>query len=666
VGGSVTFTGVNTYTGTTTVNSGATLLLSGSGSIASSSKLTDNGTFDISATTAGASIKSLAGNGTVNLGSRTLTLTNANDTFAGTITGNGGLTLASGVETLSGTNSYLGPTTINSGGTLVVNGSITDPTVNSGGMLTGTGSVGSTTVNGGGVLAPGSITPGTSLAITGNLAFTSGALYVVTLNSTATTFANVTGTATLGGAVQAVLSPGTTGAKRQYDILHSAGLNGSTFSSVTSMPGFTTSLSYSMTDVFLNLSASLGAGTGLNTNQQNVATSLNNFFNSGGSLPPAFFSLFSLTGPALGNALTQISGEGSTATQQTTFQAMNLFMGMLTDPFMGRGGGINGSNSVTGYAEEGATAYTATNRSAAERDAYAMFTKAPLAKAWDPRWSVWASGFGGTQTTSGNAVVGSNDTHSSIYGTAVGADYLFTPNTLAGFALAGGGTGFAVANGLGNGRSDLFQAGAYLRHTNGPAYITAALAYGWQDITTDRTVTVAGIDHLRAQFNANAWSGRAEGGYRFVVPLAGGVGITPYAAAQFTNFQLPSYMEQAVFGANTFALGYAAKSVTDSRSELGVRTDKSFATETGVLTLRGRLAWAHDYNPDRSLLTTFQTLPGASFVVNGARQAADSALTTGSIEWKWGAHWSAAAILEGEYSNVTTSYASKGAVRYQW
>jgi hypothetical protein len=30
-------------------------------------------------------------------------------------------------------------------------------------------------------------------------------------------------------------------------------------------------------------------------------------------------------------------------------------------------------------------------------------------------------------------------------------------------------------NGLGSGRSDLFQGGAYGRHTNGPAYIAAAL-----------------------------------------------------------------------------------------------------------------------------------------------------------------------------------------------
>ena len=146
--------------------------------------------------------------------------------------------------------------------------------------------------------------------------------------------------------------------------------------------------------------------------------------------------------------------------------------------------------------------------------------KAPplVAYASTQRWSVWAAGYGGSQTTDGNAALGSNNTTSRIFGVAVGADYRFSPNTLAGFALAGGGTNFSVANGLGSGRSDLFQAGAFIRHNVGPAYFSGALAYGWQDITTNRTVTVAGIDQLRAQFNANALSGRVEGGYRFVSP----------------------------------------------------------------------------------------------------------------------------------------------------
>ena len=83
-------------------------------------------------------------------------------------------------------------------------------------------------------------------------------------------------------------------------------------------------------------------------------------------------------------------------------------------------------------------------------------------------------------------------------------------------------------------------------------------------------------------------------------------------------------------GAGNFALAYGAKDVTDARTELGIRTDKPFVMADGILTLRGRLAWAHDYDPGRSIAATFQTLPGASFVVNGAAQAANSALVTAS------------------------------------
>jgi len=85
-----------------------------------------------------------------------------------------------------------------------------------------------------------------------------------------------------------------------------------------------------------------------------------------------------------------------------------------------------------------------------------------------------------------------------------------------------------------------------------------------------------------------------------------------------------------------------------------------------IFTLRGRLAWAHDFNTDRNIAATFQTLPGASFVVNGAAMAPDAALTTASAEMKWLNGFSVAATFEGEFSDVTESYAGKGVVRYAW
>jgi uncharacterized protein with beta-barrel porin domain len=495
------------------------------------------------------------------------------------------------------------------------------------------------------------------MLVLGDLAFQSGALYLVQVGSgTTASFANVVGNVTLNGTVGVSLSAGST-ILPHYKIMQFSGSATDNFVGVAAPGGLigTTSVNPGGT-VYLNFTLDYGAKYALSINQKNVATTLQNFFNANGFLQAEFAGL----GP---NGLTQASGESATGSQQTTFNAMNLFLGLLTEVY---GSGRSGTSGATPYADDAsASAYAAAGkipRDKSARDAFAsIYRKAPAAT-FEQRWDVWAAGYGGSQTTDGNAGLGSNNTTSSIYGTAVGLDYRFSPSTIAGFALAGGGTSFGVT-GLGWGRSDLFQAGAFVRHTAGPAYITAALAYGWQDVTTNRVVTAAGFDQLRAQFNTNAFSGRVEGGYRHAMSW---IGVTPYAALQATMFSLPGYSEFAVAGSSVFALNYAAKDVTSTRTELGLRADRSFAAAGGLMTLRGRVAWAHDYNPDRTVGAVFQALPGSAFVVNGAAQARDSALTTASVQVNWMNGWSASATFDGEFSNVTRSYAGKGLVRYAW
>jgi autotransporter-associated beta strand protein len=565
--------------------------------------------------------------------------------------------------TLTGAGTFAGAVNVNSG-TLLVNGSLASAsvtTVNSGGTLGGTGIVGNTIING------GTLSPGNSmgaLTVQGSLAFTAAASYMIEVSSFNTGSTDVTGIATLGGTVRVISPTNSFRFNSPYTILISAGLGGTQFNALTTPTGVSGSLIYSGNNVQLNLMSALGEIAGLNANQHAVASTLDAAFNAPGGQTGGLGGIFA--GNVAQN-LAQATGETVTGSQQTTFNAMTQFLGLLLDPFIdGRSG--NPATSAMPFAEEGdANAYASSNskRTGAEREAYAaIYRKASIRDSYDPRWSVWAAGFGGSQTTDGNATLGSNNTMSRVFGMAAGADYIFSPRTIAGFALSGGGTNFSVANG-GSGSSDLFQAGAFIRHTVGAAYFSGALAYGWQDVTTDRTVTIAGVDRLRAQFNTNAFSGRAEGGYRFITPWIG-VGITPYAAAQFTTFELPAYAEQVVSGANTFALAYAAKSVTATRSELGVRFDRSYTMQNAILILRGRAAWAHDYDGDRNVGATFQTLPGATFVVNGAAQASDSALATASVEVKWRNGWSAAATFDGEFSNVTRSYAGKGLARYTW
>jgi uncharacterized protein with beta-barrel porin domain len=462
--------------------------------------------------------------------------------------------------------------------------------------------------------------------------------------------------ATLGGATVVIVPSGTLA--KQYTILTATGGVPDTFNPMGTgvSSNLNPTLSYDANNVYLNFA--LNYGGGLNVNQQNVANAVTNFFNVTGGIPAGFAALSPV-------GLTQASGELATGSQQATFDAMSQFLSLMSDPLVaGRSGGLSGNAAAIPFAEESALGYAA-EKPRGPREAFAKFpTKADVARnhLFDRRWSVWGAAFGGGSNTSGNAALGSNDATARAFGFAVGADYRLSPDTLAGFALAGGGTNFSVS-GFGFGRSDLFQAGAFIRHNIGNAYVTAAAAYGWQDVTTERTVTVAGFERLRARFNASAYSGRIEGGTRYSTPW---MGITPYAAGQFTTYSLPAYAEQVLAGAGTFALNYAAKDVTAARSELGVRADKSFAVSNGILTLRGRAAWAHDFNTDRNVTALFQTLPGAAFAVNGAAQAHDSALVTAAAEMKWRSGWSSAAVFEGQFSNVTNSYAGKGVVRYAW
>ena len=670
----------NDYTGPTTVDGGtlkagaANVFGSNSAMTVASGAALDLGGFN-------ELIGSLAGAGTVAssvAGSATLTTggDNSSTTFSGAIQ-NGFGTVAltktgSGSFTLSGTDAYTGATTID-GGTLNVNGSIASSSgviVNSGGTLGGTGIVPTTTVNSGGTLAPGN-SIGT-LTVAGDLNLNSGSTYAVQVSPSQADKTVVTGTANLAGTVNAAFNSGTYLSK-SYTILHAdTGLNG-TFSTLTntSLPaGFSDSVSYDTVNnnVLLTLTAQLGASgassNNLSVNEQSVSDTLNSYFNNGGTLPPGFVTLFGLTGDALTSGLDQVSGEDGADVTQAGFNAANQFMQALFGSF---GGGDSFGGSETASAQgDSALAYAnpGTRTSAKAAEAYAAVTPGDLGGARDPaRWGVWASGYGGTSSVSGDATVGSHDTTSSVYGTAVGAIYRPDPDTTLGFALGGAGFNFDVTQSLGSGSAQVFQTGLYGRHWFGNAYLAGAAAFGWQRVQTKRTVTIAGTDNLQANFDAYTWSARLEGGYRFAMPW---LDVTPYAALQPTSVHLPNYSESATSGSNQFALSYQSQTVTNWRTELGVGLSRSFATSRGTLSLNGRVAWAHDSNTSRAVTSSFQALPGTSFTVNGAQPAANSVLTSAGIKLRFASNWAVGARFDGEFSGTTASYAGTGTLSYTW
>ncbi len=566
-----------------------------------------------------------------------------------------------GTSILTGTSTYTGATAVDAG-MLEVNGSITSSsgfTVNSGGTLSGDGTIDPPTmvISSGGTFAPGLPgVPGTSMTVVGNLAFQSGALFLVQVNSTSSTFGIVTGTASLGGTVLAMFEPNTA-PQHQYTILETAGLSGTFAGASSTNPNLAVSVSYTNTNALLNITSTLGAGVPLNANQQNVANTLNNFFNSGGTVTQNFGSIFNLTGSSLANALSQLDGEVGADAEFGVFQMMTQFLGFMLDPFVdGRfGNAAGGGSQAIGFAPDEnqflpsdvALAYAS------------ILNKAPPVS-FQQRWTAWGTSYGGGNFTNGSAAAGSSNVTAQTFGFAGGMDYHYSPNTIFGFALGGSGLNWGLTTGNGTGRSDSFQAGVYGITRAGPAYFASSLAFGNHWMTTNR---VALGDQITAGFAAQSYSGRVEGGYRFTALPS--FGVTPYGAVQAQDFHTPGYTETDTTGGG-LGLSYASMNATDVRTEVGTRLDSPTLVGGMPLILRGRVAWAHDFVGDPALSAAFQSLPGSNFTVNGAPIPHDSALTSAGAELYLTTQLTMLVKFDGELAPGSQTYGGSGTLRYIW
>jgi uncharacterized protein with beta-barrel porin domain len=532
------------------------------------------------------------------------------------------------------------------------------------GALAGAGTLDppAVTIHSGGTLAPGPLGGIGTLTIAGNLIFQPGATFQVGVDPTTASLAKAGGAASLAGNVQAVFASGSY-VVRKYTILTAAGgLGGTTFAGLREVDppaGFAESLSYDADDVYLNLEATLAGLPGLNENQRNVANALDKAFNSGVGLPPSFANIAGLTGASFGDALTQLSGEAATNVRQNDFLFTDMFLSSLLDPYVES----RGDNLLQpGFGAAPGCAVGDDSQAAVPPALPTQKTLAPTLPC-APHWTVWSAAFGGGEQTSGNAAIGSHNASIGAAGVVVGADYHISPDAMAGFAIAGGATSWSLSGGLGGGDSNAFEVGLYGVDEFGPAYVAAALSVGEYWATTNRTVSLSGGGAYSAHFNAQGFGGRVETGYHVALNA---VTLTPYTALQAQEFQAPSYAESGPNG-SSFALNYASQSATDARFELGAWANKTFAMPDGdVLKLFGRLAWAHDWQSNSALTAAFQSLPTASFAVNGAKPAPDQALITIGAEWRFAKNWTLMAKFEGEFGAGSQTYSATGRISCVW
>lgn len=395
-------------------------------------------------------------------------------------------------------------------------------------------------------------------------------------------------------------------------------------------------------------------------NPTNVANALDGFVtNTNGSLPASFQPLYSLSPTQLQAALTQLDGEVHVDSRQSAETMMNSFISVMLNPFADSRAGVFGP--ALGFAPDREDVLPPEVASA-----YAgIVRKAPPKMTTPGRYNVWGAGFGGSNRIDGDPVrLGSSDVRTSAGGFAAGIDYRVTANTVIGFAAGGGATKWDLSNGLGGGKSDVFQVGAYSSTEIGSAYVSTAFAYGYHNMSTSRVTALAGPGVLNADFDAWNIGGRIEAGYRISAPI----NFTPYVAFQAQSFHAPSYLETSTAAGPGFALTIAAQEAFAARAEVGSWFSKSFMIDPAGTTLGwfGRVAYAHDHHDNPAVSAVFQSVPGSFFVVNGAEPARSLALVTAGVEARFANNVAISARFDGEFSNRSESYSGTAKLRYSW
>ena len=168
-----------------------------------------------------------------------------------------------------------------------------------------------------------------------------------------------------------------------------------------------------------------------------------------------------------------------------------------------------------------------------------------------------------------------------------------------------------------------------------------------------------------ANLRARSVAARAEAGYRYD---SGAWQLTPYAALQTQNVVTPGYGETARGNiAPQLALDYQRRSVTLTRTELGVGVNRQFALAAGKsLALRTSAAWAHDRVNHHGVPVSFQTLQGSGITGRSLAPVSDLALLSAALELRLPTGISLGLNIHGELGHRTRAVAGQVSVRYHW
>ena len=150
----------------------------------------------------------------------------------------------------------------------------------------------------------------------------------------------------------------------------------------------------------------------------------------------------------------------------------------------------------------------------------------------------------------------------------------------------------------------------------------------------------------------------------------GQLNVTPFAGVQGSHLWTDGFTENSVTlegDPGIFGLTLGSRDVTSWLSSLGVQLDTRIPLANGMmLSPFGRVAWLHEFDPERNIIATLISLPAASFSVDGASVASDAAKVIAGLKLDITHRAWLFAFFDGDFSGQGQSYAGTGGIKYTW
>jgi len=201
----------------------------------------------------------------------------------------------------------------------------------------------------------------------------------------------------------------------------------------------------------------------------------------------------------------------------------------------------------------------------------------------------------------------------------------------------------------------------------GPYHLSGSLGFGLFDNRTKRMILAGAPEQAKGRFQSHQMTARIEFGRRIDM---GAIAATPFAAIEVARIWQSRYTETSTTMAGMpggFGLAYDRRSILSVPLSLGVHFATEFEAGGGmVVSPFARLAWVHEFSPDRSVAASFNAAPGIGFVTDGTRAASDLLRVNLGGRLQVSTSEALFASFNGEYGAGTRSYGVQGGYRVAW